>query len=221
MREKRSQKRRLGGLGGLALAALLGSPTAAFAGFDLTINPERLDGIFEFADKDQGENNITVFFMNGEELGIAGAVTGNAGGDLVSINYSTPFPTKTSGSEQSGSIAQDRQVLMSVEVEPGIGSPTPAYFGRAAPVKCKVQGKLRDAESADPDDPDKAQVKLSCDLGNDMHELDTDDDPNTPGDPPQAVLDAIAAAFDARKDVKVKTGQGTVQIKHNGEPLAP
>jgi hypothetical protein len=211
----------LGGLGALGLAVLLWAPSAAFAGFSLTINPERLDGVFEFADKDQGTNNVSLFVLSGNDASVAGEVTGNAGDDIVSIGFSTGFPTKTSASEQSASIAQDRQVLMSVEVEPGIGSPTPAYFGRAAPVKCKAQGKLRDAESADPDDPDKAQAKLTCDLGADMQELDTDDDPNTPGDPPQAVLDAIAAAFDARKDVKVKTGRGTVQIKHNGEPLAP
>ncbi len=212
---------KIGSIGGLALAVLLWAPGAAFAGFSLTINPERLDGFFEFADKDQGTNNVSLFLLSGDEAGVAGEVTGNAGDDVVSIGFSTGFPTKTSASEQSASIAQDRQVLMSVDVDPGLGSPTPAYFGRAAPVKCKVQGKLRDAESADPDDPDKAQVKLTCNLGNDMHELDTDDDPNTPGDPPQAVLDVIAAAFDARKDVKVKVGQGTVQIKHNGEPLAP
>ena len=215
------EMRRFGIACGLALAGLVWLPAAAFAGFSLTVNPERLDGNFEFADKDQGTNNVSVFFLTGSEAGISAEVTGNAGDDVVSIGFSTGFPTKTSGSEQSASVAQDRQVLVSVDVDPGLGSPTPAYFGRAAPVKCKVQGKLRDAETADPDDPDKAQVKLTCDLGADMHELDTDDDPNTPGDPPQAVLDVIEAAFDARKDVKVKTGQGSVQIKHNGEPLAP
>jgi hypothetical protein len=200
---------------------MLLAPGAAFAGFSLTINPERLDGNFFFTDKDQGFNNVSEFFMTGSNSALSAEVTGNAGADVVSIGFSTPFPSKSSASEQSASIAQDRQVLVSVDVDPGLGSPTPAYFGRAAPTKCKAQGKLRDAETADPDDPDKAQVKLTCDLGADMHELDTDDDPNTPGDPPQAVLDAIEAAFASRKDVKVKTGQGTVHIKHNGEPAAP
>jgi hypothetical protein len=211
--------RRLGIACGLALAGLVWLPGAAFAGFTLPVNPDRLNGDFSFEDKDQGPNNTSGFELTGDEMSVSGQVTGNAGGDVVTIGYLTNFPTKSSASEQSASIAQDRQVLMSLEVVPGIGSSTPAYLGQAAPTKCKVQGKLRDAETADPDDPDKAQVKLTCDLGPDMSELDDDADPGTPGDPPEAVLAAVEEAFDARKDVKVKTGKGTVQIKHNGEPV--
>jgi hypothetical protein len=33
------------------------------------------------------------------------------------------------------------------------------------------------------------------------------------------VLDAVEAAFEARKDVKVDTSKGKLQIKHNGEPV--
>jgi hypothetical protein len=203
----------------LGLVALLSVPVGALAGGGLVVNPERLNGTFDFEDKDQSANNTLEFELDGRDFGISGLVTANAGADVVTIIYRTDFPSKTAASDQSGSVAQKEQVLVGLSLTPGLGSATPAYAGQAAPLKCKAQAKLRDAESNDPDDPDKAQATLSCDLGRDFSEFDTDNDPNTPGDPPPAVLEAVEAAFDSRKDVKVDTSKGKLQIKHNGEPV--
>jgi hypothetical protein len=202
----------------LGVVALLSLPAAALAGVGVTVNPERLNGIFDFDDKDEQANNTLEFEMDGRDFGATGQVQANAGVDVVTITYLTDFPNKTAASDQSGSVAQSEQVRVVLQLTPGEGSTTPAYTGQGAPTKCKAQAKLRDAESNDPDDPDKAQAKLTCDLGKDFSELDDDADPNTPGDPPPAVLEAVEAAFDSRKDVKVDTSKGKLQIKHNGEP---
>jgi hypothetical protein len=201
----------------IGLAVLASLPAGALAGVS-GVNPERLNGSFDFEDKDQTANNTLEFDVDGRNIGIEGEVRANSGVDVVTITYRTDFPSKTAASDQSGSVAQSEQVLVVLELVPGIGSTTPAYTGQAAPLKCKAQAKLRDAESNDPDDPDKAQAQLSCDLGKDFSELDDDADANTAGDPPPAVLEAVEAAFDSRKDVKVDTSKGKLQIKHNGEP---
>jgi hypothetical protein len=200
---------------GAALAALLATPGAAFA---VTVNPDRLDGSFDFVAKDEPNNQLT-FVIDGETNGIAGQVTGNSGTDLVVISYFTTFPSKVSANEKGASLTQDRQVIVRLELIPGEGSSTPAYFGEAAPGKCKAQAKIRDNEVNDPDDPDKSQATLRCDLGSDFQALDDDEVPETPGDPPAEVLQAVEAAFDSRKDVKLRISRGSLQIKHNGEPV--
>jgi hypothetical protein len=199
----------------LGFIAGLSLPAAALAG--VNAYPERLNGTFDFEDKDETANNTLEFELAGREIGIDGQVQANAGTDVVTITYHTDFPSKTAASDQSGSVAQNEEVLVGVEVVPGEGSPTPAYSGQAAPKKCKAQAKLRDAEANDPDDPDKAQAKLTCDLGKDFSELKDEADLA----PPPAVLEAVEAAFDSRKDVKVDTSKGKLQIKHNGEPVLP
>ena len=201
----------------LGLAALLSWPAGALAGVAIAVNPERLDGTFDFEDKDQSGNNTLEFELDGRSIGIEGQVQANSGTDVVTISYRTDFPNKTAASDQSGSVSQKEQVFVVLELAPGEGSTTPAYTGLAAALKCKAAAKLRDNEANDPDDPDKAQATLSCDLGKDFSELEGIE--ATPGDPPTAVLDAVEAAFDSRKDVKVDTSKGKLQIKHNGEPV--
>ena len=203
---------------GLGLATLLLPSTAALAQFVLPVNPQRLDGSFEFEDKDQGSNNTLEITVEGNTNGIVGQVQANSGLDVVIITYRTDFPNKFDATAQHVGLRQDRQVLISLELVPGIGSLTPAYFGQAAPVPCKVQAKMQDNAAGDPDSPDKSKATLSCDLGSDFGDLDDDAVEGTPGDPPDEVLDVVEAAFDARKDVKVQASKGKLQIKHNGEP---
>jgi hypothetical protein len=200
----------------LGIAALASLPGGAFAGVS-AVDPERLNGVFDFEDKDQTGNNTLEFALDGRAIGIAGQVQANAGLDVVTISYSADFPNKTAASDQSGSISQKEQVFVVLQLAPGEGSTTPAYVGEAAPLKCKAQAKLRDNEANDPDDPDKAQATLSCDLDRDFSALEGVEP--TPGDPPPAVLEAVEAAFDSRKDVKLDTSKGKLQIKHNGEPV--
>jgi hypothetical protein len=197
---------------GLALAALLLAPAVALA--QLSVNPDRLNGSFDFRDKVELDANTLEFQVEGREIGMEGQVRDLAGDNVVTISYRTGFPSKSSAGEQDASVAQDRQVLVTLEVLE-VGNPTPIYLGQAAPVKCKADAKIRDGEANDPDDPDKAQAKLTCDLGNDWDELED----GLAAPPSSTVLEAVEAAFEARKDVKVDTSKGKLQIKHNGEPV--
>jgi hypothetical protein len=199
--------------------ALLLSPAAALADFDLPVNPDRLNGTFSFADEDQGDNNTLEFQVEDRAAGLEGQVTANAVLDVVTIRYRIDFPSKFAGKEKSADVTQDRQVLVTLELVPGLGSSTPAYFGQAAPTHCKARGKVSDGQVNDPDDPEKADASLSCDLGSNWFELDDDADTGSAGDPPEEVLTAVEEAFGARPDVKVDTSKGKLQIKHRGEPI--
>jgi hypothetical protein len=199
----------------LLLAVALALPTAALAQFDLTVNPDRLD--FEgvtFFDVDEGVNNQLLFDVDGRAIGLSGTVVGNAGGDIVTIRYQTDFPNSSSASNQAAAVQQDNQVRITLEIEVDA---TLVYFGQAAPNRCKVSGKLRDNEAGDPDEPDNAQASLSCNLRSGWQELDSDDVPQTPGDPSTDELLLVEQAFTNRKDVQVDTNGGQLVIKHKGE----
>jgi hypothetical protein len=199
----------------LGVAAGLLLPVAALAGVGIVIDPERLDGEFSFEDDEQGENNTLEFDVDGQSFGIEGQVQANAGPDVVTITYRTGFPDDASASPQSASISQDAQVLVTVFVDFLAGID---YLGQAAPMKCSASAKIRDNQAGDPDSPDRAQASLSCDLRNDWRELDDDDEPGTPGDPPQAALDVIEEAFRGRRDVRADVGNGRLTIKFKGGP---
>jgi hypothetical protein len=211
-RRKGDEMRRIGLVFGLGLAALLLSPGAALAGV-FAIDPERLNGTFDFDDRNENPgNNSLEFEIDGRSAGVAGVVRGSAGVDLATITYDTGFPTQLSANARNASLKQGNQVRVSLALT---SDGTPVYFGEAAPDKCKVQAKLHDpAANNQPDDPNKAQAKLVCDLGRDWSDL-------LPTPPSPTVLEAVEAAFDSRKDVKVKASSGKLQIKHNGEPVEP
>jgi len=197
-------------------AAALALPAAAFAQFDLTVNPERLDGAgFTFFDNDQGGNNRLEFDVDGPSITARGQAQANAGEVVVTITYRMDYPNSASASKQQAAVSQSDQVLIGVNVDfPGDEDD---YFGQAAPLNCQASAKIRDNQADDPDDPDNSQASVSCDLGANLQHLDDDDVPGTPGDPPQAALDVIAAAFEPRKDVRVQVNNGKLTIKHKGE----
>ena len=195
-------------------AAALSLPAAAFAQFDLTVNPERLDGAgFLFFDSDQGGNNRVEFDVDGPSITARGQVFAATPDADVTITWRMDFPNSASASKQQAAAAQDDQVLIGVLVDFEVGDD---YFGQAAPLNCQASAKIRDNQADDPDDPDNSQASVSCDLGANLEQLEEDDDPKTETAPPQAVLDAIAAAFEARKDVSVQTNNGKLTIKHKG-----
>jgi hypothetical protein len=204
----------------LGLAAVLLSPAPALAGFTLTVNPERLNGTFDFDDQVEGTNNTLEFELEGRSNGFEGQVQGNAGSDLVTISYTTDFPEKSSLATQKASIKQGSQVRVRLVVDFADALATD-YVGEAAPSRCTATAKIRDNQPGDPDDPDSAQATLRCALGRDWQEFDTDNDPSSPGDPPPAALDAVEAAFDSRRDVRVATSRGQLQIRHRGEAAEP
>lgn len=184
------------------LGALLLSPAAALAQY-----PERLNGTFDFQDKDELDKSTLEFQVEGREIGVEGSVRDLSASDgEVTIRYRTDFPNQAVAGNRNASVTQQRQVLITLEV----GDP-PIYSGQAAPIKCKVQAKLHDQQANGLDDPEKAQATLHCDLGRDWSELAVA--------PSQAVLDAVETAFDSREDVKVDTRKGKLQIKHRGEPV--
>jgi hypothetical protein len=196
------------------LAALLLLPSAALAQFDLTVNPERLDGEgFLFFDDDQGGNNRLVFDVDGPSVTARGQVFGAVPGAEVTITWQMGFPNSASASKQQAAVSQSDQVLIGVDVDFDKGAD---YFGQAAPLNCQASAKIRDNQADDPDDPDNSQASVSCDLGANLQHLDDDDNPKTPGDPSEAVLAAIEAAFEPRKDVSVQVNNGKLTIKHKG-----
>jgi hypothetical protein len=197
-----------------ALAAALALPAAASAQFELTINPERLDGEgFLFEDDEQGDNNQLEFDVDGPSITARGTVRANSGSDIVTITYSLGFPNSASATDQQATVSQRNQVLVAVNVDFAAGED---YFGQAAPQNCRASAKIRDTETNDPDDPDNSGASLTCDLGPSLQLLDDDDDAMTPGDPPQAALNVITGAFSARKDVRVQVNNGKIVIKHKG-----
>jgi hypothetical protein len=196
------------------LFAALAVPGPALAQFDLTVNPERLDGAdFLFFDNDQGANNQVEFDVDGPSLSARGEVFGAVPGAEVTITWRMDYPNSASASKQQAAVSQSDQVLIGIEVDFDDGDD---YFGQAAPLNCQASAKIRDNEANDPDDPDNSQASVSCDLGANLSELDDDDDPNSAGDPPQEALDAIASAFEPRKDVSVQVQNGKLTIKHKG-----
>lgn len=199
---------------GVLFTAAFSLPAAALAQFELTVNPERLDGAgFLFFDNDQGGNNRMEFDVDGPSIAARGQVQANDGDTVVTITWRMDFPNSASASKQQAAVSQSDQVLIGVDVDFAEGTD---YFGQAAPQNCQASAKIRDNEANDPDDPDNSQASVSCDLGSNLSHLDDDDNPNTAGDPPQAALDAIEAAFAARKDVKVQVNNGKLTIKHKG-----
>jgi len=196
------------------LAALLSLPSAASAQFELTVNPERLDGEgFLFFDDEQGENNQLEFDVDGPSITARGTVRALAGSDIVTITYQLDFPNSASAKKQQAAVSQSDQVLVGVNVDFLAGED---YFGQAAPLNCQASAKIRDNEADDPDDPDNSQASLSCDLGANLQHLEEDDDEKTETDPPQNVLNVISGAFSARKDVQVQVNNGKLTIKHKG-----
>jgi hypothetical protein len=190
-------------------------PAAALAQFELTVNPERLDGAgFLFFDNSQGGNNRMEFDVDGPSITARGQAQANDGDTVVTITWRMDYPNSASASKQQAAVSQSDQVLIGVSVNFLVGDD---YFGQAAPLNCQASAKIRDNQADDPDDPDDSQASVSCDLGSNLQHLDDDDVPGTPGDPPQAALDAIAAAFEARKDVSVQINNGKLTIKHKGE----
>jgi len=201
----------------LLLAATLLLPTAALADFDLTVDPDRLDGTdFFFTDDIQGVNDTLTVDVDGTMITARGQVRANSGGDIVTITYEMGFPNSASASNLTAAVSQDTQVLISVDVDFATGTD---YFGQAAPRDCRASAKLRD-NGGPPDSPDTAQASLSCDLKNDWSALDDDDVPGTAGDPPQLALDAIEAAFSGRKDVQADVQSGKLVIKFKGKAPA-
>ena len=200
----------------LALFAVaLSLPAAALAQFDLTVNPERLDGEgFLFFDNDEGFSNQLGFDVDGPSITANGQVFGAIPGVEVTITWRMDFPNSASASKQQAAVSQGEQVLIGVDVDFEEGTD---YFGQAAPSSCQASAKIRDNQADDPDDPDNSQASVTCDLGANLSQLDDDDVPATAGDPSQLVLDAIATVFENRKDVSVQVSNGKLNIKHKGE----
>jgi hypothetical protein len=94
------------------LAGLLLLPSAALAQFELTVNPERLDGEgFLFFDDEQGANNQLEFDVDGPSITARGQVQANSGADVVTVTWRMDFPNSASASRQQAAVSQDEQLL--------------------------------------------------------------------------------------------------------------
>jgi hypothetical protein len=192
----------------IGVAASLLWAGASFAGNGVA---HRLDGSFLFEDDEQGDDNEACVIAAGFSFGVEGQVLGSpAASCTVFLRYDTDLPSKVSGTvlkDGSGSAKVSQQVQTRVQLQV-IGAGCAETFGpvNAFPEKCKASGSVKADEPSDA--VDKAKLKLTCDLGENLSEF---------GAPSEVVRDEVAAAFEDRKDVTLKDGRH-LKIKTKGVP---
>lgn len=164
-----------------------------------------INGQFIFQDLDQQANNCSEIEFDGEFFEAEGVVTGlGLSDDTVTISYDQDFVDKLSAKSDKGKIGQKTASELIIDILPGATSPTNAYTGIATPEKCSIQGRVKGAGS-------ESRVKVSCQLGSGLSALA----PAPDADQTNTTL----AAFETRKDVKIKGNNGKVTIKQKGQGL--
>jgi hypothetical protein len=197
---------------GLGLLVAVGSLAWAGASFAGVLGADmRLNGIFEFEDDAQSDDNEACLTATGGAFRITGRVVGTAGACTVLIAYDSLLPNKGGGTvlkdDDSGTAKVSQQVETRVEVAViGLGCATPFGPVLAFPEKCKASGSVKAVEPSET--VDSAKASLSCDLGENLSELDS---------PSEATVETIAAAFADRSDVKLSSN-GKLTIKTKGVP---
>jgi hypothetical protein len=188
----------------LVVAASLVGAGAAFAGIP---DAQRLNGGFFFEDDREADENEACLIASGTVLFTQGRVLATSGDCTVVIAWVADFPNKASGSvlkdDGSGTakVSQQVETFVNVGVTGGL-CPTP-FNGFAFPEKCKASGSVKAVEPSGT--VDSAKAKVSCDLGEDLTELDS---------PSQAVVDTVVDAFADRSDVKLgENGKLTINVK--------
>jgi len=187
-------------------AAGLALPSAALAG---VFDPNVLNGTFFTED---GADNALATVADLGSFRVLGSVMCRDGsGDLVEIAYGTEAPNKASTSAKSVKVQDGSQLGILLRVDTASAS----FFGGAIIDECKLNATLKGTVAAGNDTVQDAQVKLTCNLGENFSLLSDGVAPPTAVD-----LEWVDTLCAGRKDMKVDTEKGTLSIRHNGTPVA-
>jgi len=208
-------------VGGFALL-----PAMAFGG--------RLDGFF--ATRDQvaadGTNDVCIE-VDGTDFSVDGFVSGTSGGCTVEIGYFTDTPhsasataLKTGKTQGNAKVSQSIFTLLFIDVfdtdGAGAGTCADAFFGEAAPEKCKATASMKGTSVASPpannDTVQSSRVNVACRLEANLGAVDTNFVTTGVQAPTAAQADIVVAAFDGRKDVKISGKNDELKIKQKGIP---
>jgi hypothetical protein len=191
------------------------------------VSTMRLNGDFGMQDETAGDNNEACVIADFTQFQVFGEAAGVSGGCGVELFYSAFAPTKVSMSTLKsdntgkGQVQQKVETFIGVDIfdEDGEGEGVCDESGLffAQPEKCKTTGKVDGTAQVGetPESLQKGKADVSCDLGDGFGQLSGEGEVS----PGLAQQDAIIAAFDGRKDVKVSS-KGKVKIKVKGVPDA-
>jgi hypothetical protein len=198
----------------MGFLVVMGSFALAVPAFAGISNTMRLNGAFSLQDETAGDNNEACVVAVGPTFLVVGEARGTSGGCGVELFYNASAPTKVSMStlksdnKGKGQVQQKVETTIGVDIfdedDDGPGVCDESGFFNGAPAKCRTTGRVDATEGGEsPDTVEKGKVDVSCDLGDGFGQL---------GALSLAQQDAIVAAFDGRKDVKVSS-KGKVKIK--------
>jgi hypothetical protein len=198
----------------------------------------RLDGDFGTQEKDQAANTNDACLVMNDEVNFAfGQVTGVANGCTVEIDWFTPEPHKMSatalkGTKTEGSAKVDQSIFIDVTIRAfdtdgalgatcAIATPLVEFFASVNEnvEKCKASASIKGTAVEPPgaDTVQSSSVSASCELGLAGANLVVSSPVQAPTTPTQVQIDAVVAAFDGRKDVKLDN-KGKLSIKQKGVP---
>jgi len=193
-------------LAAAAVAAALTLPGAALAG---VFDPNVINGIF-FTQEGGPSNELRTeanlgFFDAAGEI-----ICGTEGVASVIIDYATVAPDKASTSDKNVKIQDKSQI----DVRLTLDTAGDDFDGSNVIDDCKLSSSLKGKAESGVDTVQGAKAKLSCNLG-DNFSLLTDE-----GLPPTTEnLEAVTTLCADRKDVKIDTEKGTLDISHDGTPV--
>lgn len=206
-------------VGGFALL-----PAMAFGG--------RLDGLFATRDATaaDGTNDVCIE-VDGTDFSVDGFVSGTSGGCAVEVFYFTDLPhsasataLKTGKTTGNAKVSQSIFTPLFVDVfdadGTGPGTCADAFFGEAAPEKCKATASMKGTSVATgPDTVQSSRVSVACQLGVNLATVDTNFVTTGVQPPTAAQADIVAAAFPkTRKDAKITGKNDQLNIKQKGVP---
>lgn len=188
----------------IAAASLALSNAALAGGFD----PNVINGAFTTQDGGPGNTLTTVADLG--FFGAFGEVICGTTGNMVRIDYESEAPDKGQTSERNVKVQDKSQVDIHLVVD----TSTASFDSDQIIDDCKLGASMSGKANPGPDTVQSAKAKLSCDLGKDFKDMQ--DDQGFPPGPED--LGAIDSLCSGRKDVKIDTKNGKLDVRHDGKP---
>jgi hypothetical protein len=182
----------------------------------------RLDGSFATQDDANAGLNQACTVVEGDVFRVNGQVIGAViDGCAVTIDYSTPLPHKARGTAlKSGKTEGSAKVSQSIDANvvvtlAGAACGANVMVAVSDAEKCKVSSSIRGDASTE--SVESGRVSVSCDLGENGANLDTDPSPSVSAAPNATQFGIAVDSFDGRSDVKLDT-KGKLKITQKGVP---